>query len=107
MHTLPHVDDFIVPLGATPDRPALPASATRFVGAMALVMIGLLVAGGYVGYRLLKGRIPFGGLVGALGGAYVLPKVAGPIVGLLLEPMARRAARDMGVDCPTCPGGSR
>lgn len=103
MHRLPHVDDFIVPLGATPEPPA---SAKRFVGTMAITMIVLLVGGGYLGYRLLKGRIPFGGLVGAIGGALVVPRVAGPVVGRFLSPMATTAARDMGVGCPTCPGGS-
>lgn len=108
---LPMVEDFYTDLGAdVPVNPALmtpptaPAPASP-VGALLVfgLMMALPIGGAILGYKLLEGRMPLGGLVGALGGWFIVPKVAGPVLGPILKPFAEKAlaaARAKG--CTTC-----
>ena len=70
-----------------------------------LLAIGLAipVGGAILGYKLLKDRIPLGGLVGAVGGFFIVPKVAGPIIGPILKPFAEKAlAKARAAGCTSC-----
>ena len=128
MRHLPMVDDFVVQLGgAAPARPplrtnfprnmsatkpmdpaAVPESAKSLVGLGLLAGLAMTLGGAYLGYRLLRGRFPLSGLAGAAAGFYLVPKVAGPIVGSLLKPRLERATADMKtaglMGCGNCGG---
>lgn len=124
---LPMVEDFVVPLGeaAAPLRarfprhaaetspaPAapVPESAKTLVGLGLLAGLAMTIGGAYLGYRLLRGRFPLAGLVGGAAGFYLVPKIAGPIVGSLLKPQLDQATADMkarglmGAGCAGCGG---
>lgn len=99
---LPMVEDFYTELGATAPAPAESKVPTGAV-VMLVAMLALPIGGAIVGYKVLEGRFPFAGLVGALGGFWIVPKVVGPVLGPILKPFAEKAlAEARAKGCTTC-----